>query len=60
MKNELETLMTAVAAAADTCTVTARSMAAIERAWAAEHELWLVCFFMPPRSQITDPSQTQM
>ena len=47
MKNEIDTLMTAAGAAENTSTVTARSMAVNERAWAADHELWMVCSFMP-------------
>ena len=46
MRNELETLMAAAVAVADTRTVTARSMAAYEQAWAAEQELWMVCSIM--------------
>ena len=47
MDTDIDSLTTALAADANTCTVTVRTMAAIERPWSADHELWLVCSFMP-------------
>ena len=44
--DELETLMAVVVVVADTCAVTARSMADYGRAWTDELELWMVCSIM--------------
>ena len=44
--NEHESVMAAAVAVADTCTATARSMAAYGRVCSGELKLWMVCSIM--------------
>ena len=46
MSHGHETFVAAAVAVTDTCAVTARCMAANNRAWADEQELWMVCSIM--------------
>ena len=46
MRIELDTLMAAAVAVADTCAATARTMAAYGRASSGEQEQWMLCSIM--------------